>query len=1675
MKCRIIINIIIQYYQQFKREKYIQNSNVQIYTCGNTTMQEDQPQEMIPRSYQTQLMRIAKKQNSIIYLPTGSGKTYIAILLLKEMIRPLEKAYADGGKIGIMLVNTVPLVEQHKKSLKDTTTLRVNGISGEMNVDFWIKRDWENQCTKYNMFVMTGKILENAIKQRYIDLNRIHLLIFDECHHAVYAHTMREIMKEFEYAPNPPRVLGLTATLINKNVKSCSVLSEVTKLEVSLHSKVTSVDDVNDVVIHSTNPSEYLEMFDIHERTEMEDKVIHIFLALQQTLTECQSKENLKTKQENYRDENLQPLESRGTYKDLNRIVKDTIRHIEMLGTYGGYQAILSHLIQLQCIELRCLDNTVLIILKIMISQFIVAKKLLKEAMKDCDLNMIKIMQHSSPQVMKFLYILDKYSHTTLPLCALVFVKCRFTAQILYHILKKLTICCETYSHIICNYITGTSCNPITNTRIGLYETKVNNGIIKNFTDHKLNLLICTNLMEEGVDIPMCSLVVKFDHPENYRSYIQSKGRTRHKEGNYVIMVSNKLEHKFRSSYETFQRIENELNSQLVNSNACNRPGPTSKDIQKMYNELELPTYYVDDNQSAHVTMNDAVALVHTYCNSLPSDQFTRHAPLFFSELHETDGTIRVILEFPLEVGIVDVVMGSYMKTKTKAKQACALEACALLHKMGQLDEHLTPISHCAIDQDTDFLFTHWPKEKENDAGNTKRRRKYTRVVPTCMLNPLPQSLTALYIHVIHIEPVFVPDTTDLPALHFHRMFSNDLCFGLITADPMPNVCSYPLFVSNGEIQITIRTNVQKIELTQMQLDELNIFHHLIFDGVLDILHGFLSMNSDSSMVNLLLAPVDRTTGDIRWNVVHEHKNIKSFETIPSTEERAAMNVTEETYTDSIVSKRYISDSNVYLVIRVTELYPKSQFETTDFDTFNDYFRDRYSMQIENQKQPLLLVKGISKRLNCLKPRTDLSNRKRNHTGQGCNEKKENFNEKLVPEFLVKQDFPAALWIQAKVMPSIIHRLLQMIRAEELRRLIALETGMGNLEIENIQPLLVDKHLIKDPIEKESDTTQSSPEVNMEIDDTNNQLCICGPDKTVKKGRISFNKDVFEKKLDDQYPWNIIEEPTDINRNLNVTAAEIRRYYNFINYKRNKISDRTTKVETNPAITYNKDFCHKHISILGKSLNSQGPDLKDIYQVLASKKCNEVVNLERLETLGDSFLKLASSLYIWLKYPKYCEGKASTLKGKLISNKNLYYCGIQKRLGSLMLVSDLELTNWLPPSFGLLETIRAKLVKNEIQPGSLFHLQLTASEQVSGILTRDSEDALISLNEKELKEDDAPPIDNYIGQQEVADKTIADCVEAILGAYCQSCGFEGGLRMLEWFSIIPSDECLAELLQKPLPSPIVNGNMGLPSDIEDIVDNLVPNWEHIEKKIGYHFNDRAYLLQALTHATYTSNRITRSYERLEFIGDAVLDYLVTMYIYEYGNNLNPGELTDLRSALVNNETFAAFTVRLDLHKSLKYMNPLLQTYISKYAQYMESVNYEVNSSMLSLINDRDVNSAENIDVPKALGDVFESIVGAIYLDCGMDMQKVWTIVYKIMYKEIDLFSACVPKNPVRLIYEKQGAYPKFSRAVQVKDRQQVFVSLEVTVNAEKKTVHGYGANSKLAKKAAAKIALCLFD
>lgn len=132
----------------------------------------------------------------------------------------------------------------------------------------------------------------------------------------------------------------------------------------------------------------------------------------------------------------------------------------------------------------------------------------------------------------------------------------------------------------------------------------------------------------------------------------------------------------------------------------------------------------------------------------------------------------------------------------------------------------------------------------------------------------------------------------------------------------------------------------------------------------------------------------------------------------------------------------------------------------------------------------------------------------------------------------------------------------------------------------------------------------------------------------------------------------------------------------------------------------------------------------------------------------------------------------------------------------------------------------------------------------------------------------------------------------------------------------------------------------------------------LENNLNIQFKDYSLLLRALTHRSYLNehaDEVLEDNERLEFLGDAVLDFIVGAYLYHRFPEMDEGELTSLRAALVRAETLANFATQLKIGRFLQL-------------GYGEAEN----------------GGRERIPLLCAS---FEAVIGAIYLDQGLPAVK----------------------------------------------------------------------------------------
>src|SRR3954463_8756744 len=107
--------------------------------------------------------------------------------------------------------------------------------------------------------------------------------------------------------------------------------------------------------------------------------------------------------------------------------------------------------------------------------------------------------------------------------------------------------------------------------------------------------------------------------------------------------------------------------------------------------------------------------------------------------------------------------------------------------------------------------------------------------------------------------------------------------------------------------------------------------------------------------------------------------------------------------------------------------------------------------------------------------------------------------------------------------------------------------------------------------------------------------------------------------------------------------------------------------------------------------------------------------------------------------------------------------------------------------------------------------------------------------------------------------------------------------------------------------------------------------ERLQERLGYTFGDRGILLQSLTHTSYGHEFLQeksialRDNERLEFLGDAILDVIVSDILLESFPSANEGQLSKMRAAVVNEKTLAQVARMIDLHSCIRLGKGEIQT------------------------------------------------------------------------------------------------------------------------------------------------------
>ena len=208
---------------------------------------------------------------------------------------------------------------------------------------------------------------------------------------------------------------------------------------------------------------------------------------------------------------------------------------------------------------------------------------------------------------------------------------------------------------------------------------------------------------------------------------------------------------------------------------------------------------------------------------------------------------------------------------------------------------------------------------------------------------------------------------------------------------------------------------------------------------------------------------------------------------------------------------------------------------------------------------------------------------------------------------------------------------------------------------------------------------------------------------------------------------------------------------------------------------------------------------------------------------------------------------------------------------------------------------------------------------------------------------------------------------------------------------------------------------------------------HSIKPINTHLYELAFL-----HESYSNEHgLDECYERLEFLGDTVLDLVVSEYLYDMDSSLSEGQLTRTRANYVCKKALYTYSIEVGLNDYLRI------------GAGVELTPREINS---------------------IISDVFESFIGALYLDLGLD--KVKEFLYKTVIPHIDngdIFFYDY-KSELKQLCDSDGRKVIYELLDEVGEPHAKTFTMTVLINGEKNGT-GVGGSKKEAEQNAAKVAL----
>ncbi|XP_060477096.1 interferon-induced helicase C domain-containing protein 1 isoform X2 [Panthera onca] len=510
-------------------------------TMGSDSEEENVAERASPepelhlRPYQMEVAQPALEgKNIIICLPTGSGKTRVAVYIAKDHLDKKKKA-SEPGKV-IVLVNKVPLVEQlFRKEFEPFLKkwYHTIGLSG----DTQLKISFPEVVKTYDVIISTAQILENSLLNSEIgeddgvQLSDFSLIVIDECHHtnkeAVYNNIMRrylkqklknnKLKKECKPVIPLPQILGLTASPGVGGAKRQAeakehILKDPFKDKlVEIMTRIQSFCEMSPMSDFGTQPYEQWTI-------QMEKKAAR----------EGNRKDRVCAEHLRKYNEALQindTIRTIDAYNHLEAFYNDEKEKkfavqeddSDESGEEGNDDGNEDEDDDKKPLRVDKTD-------RFLMDLFIENNRMLKKLAEN--------PKHENEKLTKLRNtIMEQYTRTEESARGIIFTKTRQSAYALSQWITENKKFAEVgvKAHHLIGAGHSSEFKPMTQN-----EQKE---VISKFRTGKINLLIATTVAEEGLDIKECNIVIRYGLVTNEIAMVQARGRARADESTYVLVA----------------------------------------------------------------------------------------------------------------------------------------------------------------------------------------------------------------------------------------------------------------------------------------------------------------------------------------------------------------------------------------------------------------------------------------------------------------------------------------------------------------------------------------------------------------------------------------------------------------------------------------------------------------------------------------------------------------------------------------------------------------------------------------------------------------------------------------------------------------------------------------------------------------------------------------------------------------------------------------------------------------------------------------------------------------------------------------------------------------------------------------------------------------------------------